>query len=219
MSIAETSYRGQHPLGGSARVISRASSAIRHMLDQLQRNLIPSDPPSLPPDGAATTIDLDAVLAAARRQYKVIAGTSVAVALLAICYIIAATPLYTSTIDILIDSRQFGAVDVSRDQADLAFNPAVIESQVEVLKSEKIALSVIEKLNLASDPEFTEESFIGSLISMIVGWAQFAPDRAGDDVPGNPASIATTSTRILSKDDAGQAPRKDICSRPGVFIA
>ena len=50
-----------------------------------------------------------------------------------------------------------------------------------MLKSEKVALSVIEKLNLTSDPEFTEESFIGNLISMIVGWAQLAPDRAGDD--------------------------------------
>jgi polysaccharide biosynthesis transport protein len=151
------------------------------MLDQLHRNLIPSDRPASPPDGAATTIDLDAVLAAARRQYKVIAGTTIAAVLLAIGYIIAATPMFTSTADILLDSRQFGAVDISRDQANLSFNPAVIESQVEVLKSEKVALSVIEKLNLTSDPEFTEESFIGSLISTIVGWAQLAPDRPGDD--------------------------------------
>ena len=151
------------------------------MLDQLHRNLIPSDRPAPPPDGAATTIDLDAVLAAARRQYKVIAGTTIAAVLLAIGYIIAATPIFTSTADILLDSRQFGAVDISRDQANLSFNPAVIESQVEVLKSEKVALSVIEKLNLTSDPEFTEESFIGSLISTIVGWAQLAPDRPGDD--------------------------------------
>ena len=79
------------------------------MLDQLQRNLIPSDRPSPPPDGAATTIDLDAVLAAARRQYKVIVGTSIAAVLLAIGYIIAATPIFTSTADILMDSRQFGA--------------------------------------------------------------------------------------------------------------
>ena len=169
------------------------------MLDQLQRNLIPSDRPSLPPDGAATTIDLDAVLAAARRQYKVIAGTTIAVALLAIGYIIAATPLYTSTVDVLIDSRQFGGVDVSRDQADLAFNPTVIESQVEVLKSEKIALSVIEKLNLASDPEFTEESFIGSLISTIVGWAQFAPGRAGDDVPDNQLRLQRRALAYFQK--------------------
>jgi polysaccharide biosynthesis transport protein len=137
------------------------------MLDQLQRNLIPSDRTSHSLDGAATTIDLDAVLAAARRQYKVIAGTTIAVVLLAIGYLIVATPIYTSTADILLDSRQFGAVDIARDQASLSFNSTAIESQVEVLKSEKVALSVIEKLNLTADPEFVGGSFIGNLISMV----------------------------------------------------
>ena len=116
------------------------------MLDQLQRNLIPWDRPSPSLEGAASTIDLDAVLAAARRQYKVIAATTIAAVLLAIGYITVATPIYTSTADILLDSRQFGAVDISRDQPSLTFNATAIESQVEVLKSEKVALAVIEKL-------------------------------------------------------------------------
>ncbi len=103
-------------------------------------------------------------MAAARRQYKVIAATTVAVVLLAIGYIMVATPIYTSTADILLDSRQFGAVDISRDQPSLTFNATAIESQVEVLKSEKVALAVIEKLNLTADPEFVGESFISNLI-------------------------------------------------------
>src|SRR5215510_9283994 len=69
------------------------------MLDQLQRNLIPSDRPYPSLEGAAATIDLDTVLAAARRQYKVIAATTVATVLLAIGYIVVATPIYTSTAD------------------------------------------------------------------------------------------------------------------------
>ena len=149
------------------------------MLDQLQRNLIPADRPSPWLDGAATSFDLDAVLAAARRQYKVIAGTTIAALALAIGYIVVATPIYTSTADILLDSRQFGAVDIARDQANLTFNSNAIESQVEVLKSEKIALAVIEKLNFTADPEFVGGSFIGRLISTVV--EQFARDRAGDD--------------------------------------
>jgi polysaccharide biosynthesis transport protein len=150
------------------------------MLDQLQRNLIPLDrpPPSL--ERTAATIDLDTVLAAARRQYKVIAGTTVAAVLLAIGYIVVATPIYTSTADILLDSRQFGAVDIARDEASLTFNSTAIESQVEVLKSEKIALAVIDKLNLTADPEFVAGNIIGNLISKVV--EQFSRGRAGDDV-------------------------------------
>jgi polysaccharide biosynthesis transport protein len=169
------------------------------MLDQLRRNLIPSDRPSPSLDGAATTIDLDAVLAAARRQYKIIAGTTIAVVLLAIGYIIAATPIYTSTADVLLDSRQFGAVDISRDQANLSFNSTTIESQVEVLKSEKIALAVIDKLNLTADPEFTAESFIGNLISMAVERAQFASGRAGDDVQDNKRRLQRRALAYFQK--------------------
>jgi polysaccharide biosynthesis transport protein len=150
------------------------------MLDQLQRNLIPSDRPYSSLEGAGHTIDLDTVLAAARRQYKVIAGTTVAVVLLAIGYIVVATPIYTSTADILLDSRQFGAVDIARDQANLTFNSTAIESQVEVLKSEKIALAVIDKLNLTADPEFVAGNVIGNLFSKVV--EQFSRGRAGDDV-------------------------------------
>jgi polysaccharide biosynthesis transport protein len=150
------------------------------MLDQLQRNLIPSDRPYPSLEGVTATIDLDTVLAAARRQYKVIVGATVAAVLLAIGYIVVATPIYTSTADILLDSRQFGAVDIARDQANLTFNSTAIESQVEVLKSEKIALAVIDKLHLTADPEFVAGNFIGNLISKVV--EQFSRGRAGDDV-------------------------------------
>lgn len=150
------------------------------MLDQLQRNLIPSDRPYPSLEGGAATIDLDTVLAAARRQYKIIAGATIAVVLLAIGYIVVATPIYTSTADILLDSRQFGAVDIARDEASLTFNATAIESQVEVLKSEKIALAVIDKLNLTADAEFVAGNFIGNLVSKVV--EQFSRGRAGDEV-------------------------------------
>jgi polysaccharide biosynthesis transport protein len=166
------------------------------MLDQTQRNLIPLDRPSPSVDGTATTVDLDAVLAGARRQYKVIAGIAIAVVLLAIGYIIIATPIYTSTADILLDSRQFGAVDIARDDARLSFNSTAIESQVEVLKSEKIALSVIKKLNLTADPEFVEASFIGNLISMVVEWGQFAPS---SDVQDNQHRLQRRAIAAFAK--------------------
>jgi succinoglycan biosynthesis transport protein ExoP len=142
------------------------------MLDQLQRNLILPDRPSPSFDGTTATIDLDAVLAAARRQWRVIAGTAIAVVLLAVGYLVVATPVYTSTADILLDSRQFGTVDIARDAPNLTFNITAIESQVEVLKSEKIALAVIEKLKLTDDPEFVEEGLLGKAISRVLGWVR-----------------------------------------------
>jgi polysaccharide biosynthesis transport protein len=152
------------------------------MLNQLPRDLIPSDRPNPVFESVANTIDLDAVLAAARRQWKVIVIATSTALLLAVGYIIAATPIYTSSVDILIDSRQFGAVESSRDHADLTFNQAAIDSQVEVIKSEKVALSVIRKLKLAEDPEFVEAGFIAKLIATIIQFVQFDPRRNGEEI-------------------------------------
>src|SRR5262245_14212169 len=151
------------------------------MLEKLPNHLVPSERPLQALDGTAGTIDLDTILAGARRQFKIIAVTTIVVVLLGLGYLIAATPLYTSTVDILLDSRQFSAVDISKDEAALSFNGTALESQVEVLKSEKIALAVIEKLDLTADPEFTEESYIGRLISLVAQGVEFALGRAGGD--------------------------------------
>jgi polysaccharide biosynthesis transport protein len=149
------------------------------MLDRLHRTALTPDPPLAIVDAAANTFNLESALAAARRQFKVVALTTAAVILLAVGYIVAAVPIYTSTVEIFIDGRQFGAVDISRDPAGLTFNSNAIDSQVEVLKSEKIALSVISKLNLTEDPEFTSPSFIKELISKTIERLQFS--RAGAD--------------------------------------
>src|SRR5262245_58410320 len=135
------------------------------MLDRLQRAIIAPDPPLTIVDAAANTINLEIALAAARRQFKVAALTGIVVILLGVGYIIAAVPIYTSTAEIFIDGRQFGAVEISRDPTSLTFSSSAIDSQVEVLKSEKIALSVVSKLNLTEDPEFITASFIRELMS------------------------------------------------------
>ena len=72
------------------------------MLEKLPRNLVPSERPLQALDGTAGTIDLDTILAGARRQFKIIAVTTIVVVLLGLGYLIAATPLYTSTVDILL---------------------------------------------------------------------------------------------------------------------
>ncbi len=43
-------------------------------------------------------------------------------------------------------------------RSDIAIDPAMTETQVEILKSENISLSVIKDLRLIEDPEFVEEA-------------------------------------------------------------
>jgi succinoglycan biosynthesis transport protein ExoP len=98
-------------------------------------------------------IDLDQLLAAGRRQARVVATGAVVAVILGLAYIVTAVPQYTATSDILIDSQK-DKNELSASIAELTFDTSAIDSQVEVLKSEKIALAVIKTLNLTHDPEF-----------------------------------------------------------------
>jgi succinoglycan biosynthesis transport protein ExoP len=118
-------------------------------------------------DGAHTgVIDLDLVLAAARRQAKVIIGAIAVCILLGGVYLSVAVKKYTGSADILIDGRTFG--QLQNEQAGLVFNTSAIDSQVEVIKSQRVAIAVIRKLNLTNDPEFVGRSFVAKIFSWLL---------------------------------------------------
>ena len=126
--------------------------------------------PSAPSSPAP--IDFDQLLAAARRQARVVA-TAAAVGLAArlrLCRhggaaISRRRPTSSSTA-----KGQERAVAASI--AELTFDTGAIDSQVEVLKSEKIALSVISTMNLTHDPEFMGSR--GTLIGQAFGLLRVA---------------------------------------------
>jgi uncharacterized protein involved in exopolysaccharide biosynthesis/Mrp family chromosome partitioning ATPase len=89
--------------------------------------------------------DFDRLSAAARRQARVVAITAVVGLLLGLAYVVSAVPQYTAKTDILIDSPKNA----------FTFDAGAIDSQVEVMKSDEVALSVVSTLKLMLDPEFT----------------------------------------------------------------
>jgi capsular exopolysaccharide synthesis family protein len=77
-------------------------------------------------------------------------------------YLVVAKPSYSATAQVLIDTKrsdspgaQFAVVDT-----------AVVESQIETIKTDKIAVAVIRNLALDEDPEFIEPGRIMRLLSM-----------------------------------------------------
>lgn len=107
-----------------------------------------------PVSGAATAqINVEQLWAAFRRQARTIVAVMAGATLLALVYSVFATPEYTAATDLLIDSRKDKS-ELSSNIAELTFDTGAIDSQVEVLKSEKIALSVISSLKLVDDPAF-----------------------------------------------------------------
>ena len=113
-------------------------------------------------------IDFDLFLAAARRQARVLVVATIVGLLIGVAYIITAVPQYTATTDLLIDSQK-DKNTFSPSISELTYDLGAIDSQVEVLKSEKIALSVISTLKLTSDPEFmgARGTLIGQGLAML----------------------------------------------------
>jgi polysaccharide biosynthesis transport protein len=79
--------------------------------------------------------------------------TAVGIAMAAV-YVFAAVPLYTAGTTLVIDPSLPQVLRESRDDAIFSIDNSQVESQLEILRSEKIAGAVIDELGLESNPEF-----------------------------------------------------------------
>jgi polysaccharide biosynthesis transport protein len=105
-----------------------------------------------------------------RRRGTIILMTAGALSL-AVCYLLIAAPQYTAAARLITDTRRSHS---GPTQPDAPTDPTVIESQIETIKSERLALAVINKLDLQKDPEFNRTPMFSSMLG---GLRTKAPDR------------------------------------------
>lgn len=99
-------------------------------------------------------IDLRQVLLTLRRNMRLIASIIASICILTLVITLQITPLYTGSAKILIDTRQSNVVDVEAVLSGLSSDSSTIDSQVEIIKSQALALRVIDSLDLVADKEF-----------------------------------------------------------------
>jgi polysaccharide biosynthesis transport protein len=73
---------------------------------------------------------------------------------LAIVHVMLATPLYTSTARILIDTRMNQNLQPQKIVEENAVDTSLVDSQVQILSSESIILPIIRSMKLTHDSEF-----------------------------------------------------------------
>jgi succinoglycan biosynthesis transport protein ExoP len=113
--------------------------------------------------------DLQFLLAAARRQQWVFVVCSIFGVLLGITYLKSKTPDYTATAALFIDNEKARAVQDAYQamvQRDFEAGNSFLDTQVELLGSDSIVFSVIDKLELLQDPEFADDK--ASPVSMVL---------------------------------------------------
>jgi succinoglycan biosynthesis transport protein ExoP len=99
---------------------------------------------------------LSSAVALIARQYPVMIFTVLICISLASVYLLTASKRYTGTAALLIDSRKMQGLQTQAPTGgDNPIDSAMVDSQVEVLKSETIASAVIRDLRLVDSPEFT----------------------------------------------------------------
>lgn len=105
-------------------------------------------------DSELNELNLGSILAVLRRQSKVIMGSVALSLLIGSGYLMTATPKYTAVTQLLIDSKKNGGGLSGADSslADLNIDTGAVDSQVEIIKSTKIASSVVEQLGSLDKP-------------------------------------------------------------------
>ena len=109
---------------------------------------------------------LAAYLKFLKRSYPLILAVAGLTVALGLTYVFVAAPRFTATATMIIDTRKVQLFQQQQMISDMAVDTSMIESQVELLRSDNIALSVIRDLRLTEDPEFVGSS--GGLIGAIV---------------------------------------------------
>jgi len=99
-------------------------------------------------------LDFEHLLAVARRQWRIVALSALVFFLLGMAYLATAVPYYTSSARLIIDTGNQKIVDQLSAMSGVLDDEASVLSQVELLKSEKIAQSVSDKLDLKNDNRF-----------------------------------------------------------------
>ncbi len=107
-----------------------------------------------PRNEEAPELDMDGLIAIVRRQWRVVALCIAVFVALGIGYLITAVPRYTARTSVLIDRGNRQVVEQLSTIGGVLDDEASVLSQVELLRSETIGLSAVDKLKLSDDPEF-----------------------------------------------------------------
>jgi succinoglycan biosynthesis transport protein ExoP len=127
-------------------------------------------------------LSFDRVTDVLRRQWPLIIAAVGASLALVIVYLVLAKPMYTANARIMMDTRQTQVLDKDSGANSALIDTGFVDSQVEVINSDDLILSVVRRLRLTEDPEFN-----GS----------------------NPGLLTTLIGKITSLFDSGEPPSQE----------
>jgi succinoglycan biosynthesis transport protein ExoP len=129
--------------------------------------LVSSEPAPMAADEPSTAETIARGLGILRRQALLVLVFALLGVALGGIYVLKSPPKYTATVTLLADTRKIELVQQPTVYEASIQSSGAMETQVELLRSDEVALRVIKKLNLAEDPRFIgsrRQSFLRSLL-------------------------------------------------------
>lgn len=157
--------------------------------------------------------EVNRILAIILREWKLIAYPALAAVVLVIIYFMVMPEKYTATASILIDIQKpriisSDAAVPGLDTTRYMIGP-VIDSQVEILQSTRIAERVVRQTNLQNDPEYAGSvgaSFVAEVVQAILNKVWPGGDAAQEgpaaQSPLTPPAAAASGTEADANPDA-----------------
>lgn len=135
-------------------------------------NLLPSEMAPMAADEPSASELFTHALGVVRRQILLVLVLALLGTALGAAFFVEAPQKYTATATLLINTRKMEIFQQPAVSDELPMQSiGAVESQVELLRSDEVALRVIKKLNLLGDPRFVQgNSFIGELFSKFWPW-------------------------------------------------
>lgn len=116
------------------------------------------------------------LLGVARRQLWILVACTGIAAVLGILYAMQAIPTYTSSVSILIDAKKVGMTATNQLEGSLTFEAGAVDSQLQILLSDKLASNVAQRLGLQDNLAFLEpsESSVSKVLKVVLTQAKSA---------------------------------------------
>ncbi len=141
-------------------------------------------------DEPSLRLFVDAALGMVRRQYLIILLTTALALAGSVIYLRTTPPTYKATAKVLLESPKGQFIQQQSFIEASPIDRAQLENQLEILKSQPIAASVISKLNLANDPDLTgSNQGLGALISRFRDMAGLAAPKAAPQANSTEPSV------------------------------
>ena len=154
------------------------------------------------------------------RQYPMIILVALVTAALGAIYLLITPPSYTAHASMIIDTKRSPIFQQTTQVVDIAVESAIVQSQVEILRSDKIALAVINELKLEGDPEFIApgRGVVGKLMNYVYETLGIDPAqtdtarirRALDSFQDRLVAKRVSSTNVLEISFSSYDPEKAI---------